>query len=178
MLGSVLKQLVVGLAQFVRFHTARILRLNAPKASVARNAPEESVPTKQTIDALNDQVGLDALYLRPYRWPSYREDVVPKELLSDPLYQLWTGTSGGHKWTQYFAVYREVFGGLTSRPMRILEIGVLNGAGLRLWKRYFSHPDTVVVGIDIQPACARFDSPNEGIRVRIGSQAEIGRAHV
>ena len=172
MLGSVLKQLVVGLAQFVRFHTARILRLNAPKASVARNAPEESVPTKQTIDALNDQVGLDALYLRPYRWPSYREDVVPKELLSDPLYQLWTGTSGGHKWTQYFAVYREVFGGLSSRPMRILEIGVLNGAGLRLWKRYFSHPDTVVVGIDIQPACARFDSPNEGIRVRIGSQAD------
>jgi hypothetical protein len=172
MLGSVLKQLVVALAQFVRFHTARILRLNGPKASVAPNAPRESMPAEQTIDASNDQVGLDAQYLRPYRWPSYREDVVPEELSSDPLYQQWTGTSGGHKWSQYFAVYRDVFGSLTSRPMRILEIGVLNGAGLRLWKRYFSHPDTVVVGIDIQPACARFDSPNEGICVRIGSQAD------
>jgi len=55
--------------------------------------------------------------------------------------------------------------------MRILEIGVLNGAGLRLWRRYFPHPDTVVVGIDIEPGCAQFDSPNEGIHVRIGSQA-------
>jgi hypothetical protein len=172
MLGSVLKQLGVALAQFVRFHAARTLRLNEPKVSVAPNAPGESMPEEQTIEAVNDQLGLDAQYLRPYRWPSYREDVVPKELSSDPLYQLWTETSGGHKWTQYFAVYRDVFGSLTSRPMRILEIGVLNGAGLRLWRRYFSHPDTVVVGIDIEPGCAQFDSPNEGIRVRIGSQAD------
>ena len=172
MLGGVLKQLGVAFARFARFHAARILRLNEPKASIAPNAPEESRPAGQTIDALNDQIGLDARYLRPYRWPSYREDVVQEELSSDPLYQLWTGTSGGHKWTQYFAVYREVFGSLTSKPMRILEIGVLNGAGLRLWKSYFSHPDTVVVGIDILPACTRFDSPSDGIRVRIGSQAD------
>ena len=172
MLGSVLKQLVVALAQYVRFHAARTFRLNEPKASVAPNAPGESMPAEQTIEAVNDQAGLDAQYLRPHRWPSYREDVVPEELSSDPLYQLWTETSGGHKWTQYFAVYREVFGSLTSRPMRILEIGVLNGAGLRLWRRYFSHPDTVVVGIDIEPGCAQFDSPKEGIRVRIGSQAD------
>ena len=174
MLGGVLKQLVVGLIQFGRFHSARILRLNEPKASVAPNVPRKSIPAQQTIDALNDQIGLDEQYLRTYRWPSYREDVVLEELSSDPLYQLWTGTSGGHKWTQYFAVYRDVFGSLISRPMRILEIGVLNGAGLRIWRRSFSHPDTVVVGIDIQPACARLDSPNEGIRVRIGSQADPG----
>jgi hypothetical protein len=172
MLGSVFKQLVVALARFVRFHTTRTLRLNGPKAAVAPNAPGMSMRTEQAIEAMNDQVGLNAQYLRPYRWPSYRDDVVPEELSSDPLYQLWTETSGGHKWSQYFAVYRDVFGSLTSRPMRILEIGVLNGAGLRLWKRYFSQPGTVVVGIDIEPGCARFDSPNEGICVRIGSQAD------
>jgi len=172
MLGSALKQLAVGLGRFVRFHAARMLRLNKPKASVAPNAPPgESIPAELKIDALNDQVGLDAQYLRPYQWPSYRGEGVPQELSSDPLYQLWTETAGGHKWTQYFAVYREVFGALTSRPMRILEIGVLAGAG-RLWRRYFSHPDTVVVGIDILPACAQFDSPHDGIRVRIGSQAD------
>ena len=172
MLGGVLKQLVVALAQFGRFHVTRILRLDEPKAGVAPNPLGKSMTAEQTKDALNDQVGLDAQYLRAYRWPSYRKDVVPEELSSDPLYQLWTETSGGHKWTQYFAVYRDVFGSLTSRPMRILEIGVLNGAGLRLWRRYFSHADTVVVGIDILPGCARFESPNEGIRVRIGSQAD------
>ena len=172
MLGRVLKQLVVGLGQFVGFHAGRILHPNEPKASVPGKPMGGSLPPKQAIESLNDQVGLDAQYLRPYQWPSYREDVVPEELSSDPLYLLWTETSGGHKWTQYFAAYREVFGSLTSKPMRILEIGVLNGAGLRLWRKYFSHADTVVVGIDIQPACAQLDSPNQGIRVRIGSQAD------
>ena len=164
MLGGVRKQLVVALApKFGRFHAARIVRLNKPKAGVAPNALGESMSAEQTKDVLNDQVGLDAQYLQAYRWPSYREDVVPEELSLDPLYQLWAETSGGHKWTQYFLVIADVFGPLTSRPMRILEIGVLNGAGLRLWRRYFSHADTVVVGIDILPGCARFESPNEGI---------------
>jgi hypothetical protein len=172
MLVSVFKQLGVALGQFVRFHAARSLRLNQPKASVAPNVPVEPKPTEQTIGASNDEVGLSAQYLLPYRWAAYREDVVPEELSSDRLYRLWTETSGGHKWTHYFGVYRDVFGALTSRSMRILEIGVLNGAGLRLWRRYFSHPDTVVVGIDIEPGCARFDSPDEGIRVRIGSQSD------
>jgi len=172
MLGNVLKQLVVALAKSARFHAARVLPHKEPKASVASSAPRESIPKEQALDALDAQAGLDAQYLRPHRWPSYREDAVPKELSSDPLYQLWIGTSGGHKWTQYFAVYRDVFGSLTSHPMRILEIGVYKGSGLRLWRRYFSHPDTLVVGIDIEPICAQFDSPNEGIRVRIGSQAD------
>ena len=172
MLGSVLKQLVVGLGRFVGFHAGRVLHPNEPKVPAAGEPAGGFSPAKQAIDALNDQVGLDAQYLRPWQWPAYREDVVSEELSSDPLYQLWTETSGGHKWTQYFAAYREVFGPLTSKPMRILEIGVLNGAGLRLWRKYFAHPDTLVVGIDIQPACARFDSPDEGIRVRIGSQAD------
>jgi hypothetical protein len=62
--------------------------------------------------------------------------------------------------------------------MRILEIGVLNGAGLRLWRSYFSHPDTVVVGIDILPGCAQFESIGEGIHVRIGSQADPKFLHL
>jgi hypothetical protein len=172
MLGNVLKQLVVALGKSVRFHSARILALKEPGTSVASRASRESISAEQAPDALDAQAGLDAQYLRPYQWPSYRHDVVPEELSSDPLYQMWTGTSGGHKWTQYFAVYRDVFGWLTPRPMRILEIGVFKGSGLLLWKRYFSHPNTVVVGIDIDPTCARFDSPNEGIHVRIGSQAD------
>jgi SAM-dependent methyltransferase len=172
MLGSVLKQLVGALGRFVRFHAARSLRPKEPNASVAPNAPRGSKSAAPRIDPVIDQAGLDEQYLRPYRWPCYREDALPEELAADPLYQLWIGTRGGHKWTQYFAVYREVFGALTSKPMRILEIGVLNGAGLRLWRKYFSHPNTVVVGIDIEPACAQYASAKEGILVRVGSQAD------
>ena len=56
--------------------------------------------------------------------------------------------------------------------MRILEIGVLRGASLRLWKSYFHHSNTSLIGVDIAPECARFDAPSDGIHVRIGSQAD------
>jgi hypothetical protein len=61
---------------------------------------------------------------------------------------------------------------MRDRPLRILEIGVYLGASLKLWRRYFSHPETCVVGIDIQQACAQFQDSSNGIEVRIGSQAD------
>jgi hypothetical protein len=78
----------------------------------------------------------------------------------------------GHKWTHYFETYQTIFGSRRNTPMRILEIGVLQGASLRLWKSYFQNANTSVVGVDIDPACARFDTPSNGIHVRIGSQVD------
>jgi hypothetical protein len=130
------------------------------------------MPNTPRIDALSNDVGLDPAYERPIQWPSYRKNVPAEEILSDSLYQLWATTSHGHKWTHYFAAYQAVFGPRRAEPMRILEIGVLDGSSLRLWKRYFTHPDTIIVGIDIQPGCIQFDAPADGIRVRIGSQAD------
>jgi hypothetical protein len=124
------------------------------------------------IDTLRNDVGLDPAYERLVRWPSYRKNIPAEEIASDSLYRLWATTSHGHKWSHYFAVYQSVFGPRRAEPMRILEIGVLEGSSLRLWKRYFTHPDTIIVGIDIQPGCIQFDAPADGIRVRIGSQAD------
>ena len=53
--------------------------------------------------------------------------------------------------------------------MRFLEIGVAEGGSLKMWRRYFG-PRAVLCGIDINPACARFDG--EHGRVRIGSQTD------
>jgi hypothetical protein len=178
MLGGLLKQLVVALGRFGRFHATRIFQRKEPIDPGAPTRRVESIPVEQSNEVSSDLGGLDARYLQTHRWASRREDSVPDDLAADPLYQLWTATSGGHKWTQYFAVYRELFASLTSRPMRILEIGVLNGAGLRLWRNYFSHPDTIVVGIDILPGCAQFESIGEGIHVRIGSQADPKFLHL
>jgi hypothetical protein len=134
---------------------------------------EPTVPVpSSTIDALSNEIGLDPAYERLVQWPTYRNDVPAPELLSDALYQLWATTSHGHKWTHYFEIYQAVFGPRRTDSMRILEIGVLEGSSLRLWKRYFSHPDTIVVGVDIRPECIEFDAPADGIRVRIGSQAD------
>ena len=50
--------------------------------------------------------------------------------------------------------------------IKILEIGVLNGESICLWKEYF--PNANIVGIDIDETCKRFESKN--VIIEIGSQ--------
>jgi hypothetical protein len=163
MIGDLLKQLPAALGRYVLYHGGRLLGVDkSPDSATAANS-----------SAIADgSVVLDKSYIRTVSWPTYRGDSVPPALSSDPLFQIWVKTSGGQKWSQYFAVYREVLGHLAASPLRILEIGVYRGASLDLWKGYFKHPETVIVGVDIEPSCARFDSPEAGKRVRIGNQAD------
>ena len=175
MIGGLLKQLVIALGLYIRHHVRRVLGLKNPvllAANGSNNEAKSNSASPAGFDALSDRVGLDSSLLEPISWPTYRDDTPPAELEIDPLYQVWRTMSGGHKWSQYFPIYREVFGPLAKNPNRILEIGVFHGASLELWKRYFSHPDTLVVGIDIDPNCAQFDAPNERKHVRIGSQTD------
>ena len=51
----------------------------------------------------------------------------------------------------------------------MLEIGVSKGGSLKMWQRYLG-PFATLVGIDIDPACAKFESP--AIHVRIGDQSD------
>lgn len=81
------------------------------------------------------------------------------------------------KWSHYLPIYDELFekfragmpGSEPPRPIRMLEIGVLQGGSLELWRRYFG-PEATIFGIDVNPACAELDSPETP--VRIGSQAD------
>ena len=82
------------------------------------------------------------------------------------------------KWTQYLPAYDAQFDRYRSgfpladggtRPLRVLEIGVLNGGSLQLWHEYFG-TDAEIVGIDVNPDCAKFEEL--GVTVRIGSQAD------
>jgi hypothetical protein len=68
----------------------------------------------------------------------------------------------------YLDVYAEVFGRMSPQPRRLLEIGVLEGASLRMWREYF--PMTDIWGLDINPAARQ----HEGHQIRIvtGSQAD------
>lgn len=87
------------------------------------------------------------------------------------IYEKWASEPGGHKWLHYFEHYDELFARLRDRPIRMLEIGVYRGGSLRTWGK-FLHPDSVIVGIDIDPSCAQFDAPAGNVHVRIGSQAD------
>jgi len=58
---------------------------------------------------------------------------------------------------------------LKGRQVNMLEIGVQSGGSTRVWKRYFRGL-TDYVGLDINPKCRMFQSPEEGIRILTGSQ--------
>jgi len=73
------------------------------------------------------------------------------------------------KWTHYFPVYEKHFGRLREKPIKVLEIGILNGGSLEMWRHYFG-PDAEIVGIDINPACKEHEFP--GVHVRIGDQSD------
>jgi hypothetical protein len=175
MIGSLLKQLFPALGRFVGYHARRILHLpQKPQASPPRPATGNHMvtATEASISALSEAVGLDPEYERQVQWPCHRTDVPPEEVVSDALYKRWTTFPGSHKWTHYFPIYEKIFGPRRTEPLRILEIGIFRGASLKLWRQYFEHPKTIIVGVDVLPECMQFDAPAAGVHIRIGSQAD------
>lgn len=85
--------------------------------------------------------------------------------------RLWAGIPGGHKWLGYFPIYDREFGRFRGNSPKILEIGVYRGASLLLWQKFFGE-GMQIVGIDIDPKCAGYGKPEEGIFVEIGDQGD------
>jgi Methyltransferase domain len=72
-----------------------------------------------------------------------------------------------HKWAHYLDVYDRYLAKYRDQSMFFLEIGVMDGGSLDMWRTYFGTAATIV-GVDINPECAsRVEPPNF---VRIGSQ--------
>ncbi len=73
------------------------------------------------------------------------------------------------RWVKYFDVYEEVFKNLKEKKITFVEVGVLNGGSLQMWKKYF-HPESRIIGIDLNPECKKFES--NGMEIFIGDQAD------
>ncbi len=73
------------------------------------------------------------------------------------------------KWTSYFPTYDEVFAHLVGKPITFVEVGVLHGGSLRMW-RTFLGPEARIIGVDIDPKAKRFEE--DGIEIVIGDQAD------
>jgi tetratricopeptide (TPR) repeat protein len=73
----------------------------------------------------------------------------------------------------YLRHYQDVFAGWRHQAINLIEIGVDSGSSLNLWLKYFSRAR--IVGIDINPACAR--PPGDRIVVEIGSQDDPAFLH-
>ncbi len=167
MIGTLLKQLGIALGIFIRYHLARLFGRNNERPPDPRHESDQEFVVGNPLG-----LNLDPVYRQVTSWQTDSSDLSISGTTSNPIFKLWQEMPQGLKWTHYFETYQAIFDSRRNTPMRILEIGVFHGASLRLWKNYFQHTNTRVVGIDIDPACAIHDAPTSGIHVRIGSQAD------
>ena len=93
------------------------------------------------------------------------------ELPDNELFRIFSADTNVHKWHHYFDIYTRYFERFRDRPITMLEIGVFRGGSLRMWKQYF-HPDSTIVGIDVDKSCQAHEMPDQNVFVRIGSQAD------
>jgi hypothetical protein len=68
----------------------------------------------------------------------------------------------------YLHIYEQYFRSRRRQRLNILEIGVLGGNSLRMWKRYFRNAQ--IFGLDIDPNAKRHEE--ERISITIGSQSD------
>ena len=119
---------------------------------------DKSLPTSESIPAeLTEKVSVGQSSEQP----------------DNELFRIFSADTNVHKWHHYFDIYERYFGRYRDRPVRMLEIGVFRGGSLRMWKEYF-HPDSIIVGIDIDESCAAHEIADKDVYVRIGSQADPG----
>lgn len=74
-----------------------------------------------------------------------------------------------HKWHHYLPVYERYLSPFRGKPVKMLEIGVSGGGSMDMWRKYLG-PDAFLVGIDVDPRCAKFNGVSG--QIRIGSQAD------
>ncbi|MDC0353055.1 class I SAM-dependent methyltransferase [Candidatus Pelagibacter sp.] len=82
------------------------------------------------------------------------------------LFQQSRKNSGKHK--KYFEVYDKIFERFRNKKITFVEVGVLNGGSLEIWKKYF-HEDSRIIGIDLNPECKKFEE--KGVEIFIGDQS-------
>jgi len=73
------------------------------------------------------------------------------------------------KWQHYFEIYDRHFSRFRDKEIHLLEIGILHGGSLQMWKDYFG-AKVKIYGIDINPECKKFEEEN--IQIFIGSQSD------
>jgi hypothetical protein len=127
-------------------------------------SPQGAVPEEAVTEPQNDSVDP-----YPYRGDDIAGDIRKKYGFSGDLLDIFMGMDGAmvHKWHHYIPIYDRYFAPFRGSDVRFLEIGVSKGGSLQMWRRYLG-PSATIFGIDIDPACARFDG--QAAQVRIGSQ--------
>lgn len=73
------------------------------------------------------------------------------------------------KHSSYFQVYGELLEPYRNRKITFVEIGILNGGSLFMWRDYFG-PDARIIGIELNPLAKKWEK--DGFEIYIGSQSD------
>ena len=73
------------------------------------------------------------------------------------------------KYKNYFPIYEKLFAKFRGKKITFVEIGVLSGGSLFMWKNYFGN-DARIIGIELNPEAKKFEK--EGFEIFIGNQAD------
>ncbi len=73
------------------------------------------------------------------------------------------------KHSTYFEVYKDLFERYRGQKIKFVEIGVLNGGSLFMWRDYLG-PQAQIIGIDLNPSAKKWEK--EGFQIHIGSQSD------
>ena len=61
------------------------------------------------------------------------------------------------KYKNYFTIYEKLFDKYRNKKITFVEIGVLSGGSLKMWKKYFGERSRII-GIDLNPRAKNFEN--------------------
>lgn len=73
------------------------------------------------------------------------------------------------KHVTYFGVYDDLFARYRGKPITFVEIGVLGGGSLFMWRDFFG-PAARIIGVDFNPNAKKWES--QGFEIFIGNQGD------
>src|SRR5579862_2082512 len=96
-----------------------------------------------------------------------RAEQVPNPL--EAFFRSRTTGRGVWKWNHYLDIYHQHFSRFRDSEINMVEVGVLGGGSLDMWREYFG-PKVSLFGIDINPVCSAY--AKEGVKIYIGNQGD------
>tara|TARA_B100000795_G_scaffold179344_1_gene135754 strand:+ start:1027 stop:1932 length:906 start_codon:yes stop_codon:yes gene_type:complete len=105
------------------------------------------------------------MFKNPKNLPTENQDLLSE---SKTFESYSKGTLKSIKMESYFTVYDEIFKKYVGKNIIFVEIGVMHGGSLEMWKNYFGN-NARIIGIDINPEAKKLE--NKGFEIYIGSQS-------